>query len=287
MTLATSLRSASRGLRLASQLYFKIEAKAARCSPEAGTDISTYDSSVRTILLCLHGWGGSKASFTELRVALRESEIEVLTPDLPGFGNESEPDRPWNVDDYANWVERWFQKNGRWEMGDGKLLLLGHSHGGRIAMKLAARGTLPIAHLTLCAPAGIRRPRHFRRILGLTLAKSGKLFLSLPGVSVFRPLARKLLYKLIRVHDYEQASPVMRETMISVTREDLRLILSQITTPTDIFWGEDDRMTPIADARVIHAGIRGSHLHTYPGVRHNVHRERAQEIADVIRQGSV
>src|SRR5207244_997739 len=95
---------------------------------------------------------------------------------------------------------------------------------------------------------------------------------------------KKFLYKLVRVHDYEKASSLMRQTLINVTREDLRPLLGKIKVPTDIFWGRDDRMTPHADAEIIHGAIPGSRLHSYPGVRHNVHREKAKEIAEVIEQ---
>lgn len=232
--------------------------------------------------MCLHGWGGSKESFSELREALKGSSIEVLTPDLPGFGQEPEPRKPWSVDDYADWVENWLKHHYQLSTTNYQLHILGHSHGGRIAMKLAARKTFPIAHLFLCAPAGIRRPRHLKRILGLILAKTGKFFLAIPGLRALKPLGRALLYSLVRVHDYERASPLMRATLMRVTREDLRPVLGRITVPTDIFWGTADRMTPIADAHVIHAGIKGSRLHTFKGTRHNVHCERAREIAEVI-----
>ena len=238
-----------------------------------------YTPLMEPILLCLHGWGGSKESFTELREALKGSDVEILTPDLPGFGSEPEPKTPWSVDDYANWVEALIK--------DQKPVhLLGHSHGGRIALKLASRG-LPITHLYLCAAAGIRRPRHFKRIIGLILSKTGKFLLMIPGLNRLQPLGKKLLYKLVRVHDYEKASPVMRETMIKVTAEDLRPILKDIHVPTDIFWGENDGMTPVADAHIIHQGIQGSQLHLYPGIRHRVHREKAAEIAAVISKNLV
>ena len=239
---------------------------------------------MHTVLLCLHGWGGSQESFTELREALKETDIEILTPDLPGFGEEPEPSKPWTVDDYADWVETWIEHKMREQKTrDPHLLLLGHSHGGRIALKLAARGSLPVDHLYLCAAAGIRHPRHFKRTIGLMLAKTGKFFLAVPGLKKLQPLAKKLLYKLVRVHDYEKASPVMRDTMIRVSQEDLRPILPFIKTPTDIFWGTDDTMTPVSDAYVIHKGISGSNLHLYQGIRHRVHRDKAGEIAKVIR----
>ena len=229
-------------------------------------------------LVCLHGWGGSKESFTELRAALEGSGINVLTPDLPGFGEEPEPKKPWTVDHYAGWVSGFVTHNVK-----GSFILLGHSPGGRIALKLAARKTLPIEHLYLCAAAGIRHPRHFKRIIGLTLAKSGKALLAVPGLKKLEPIGKKLLYKLVRVHDYEQASPVMRQTLINVSAENLQPTLKDIDVPTDIFWGKEDGMTPFSDALIMEREIPNATLHAYDGVRHRVHRDRADDIAAIIR----
>jgi pimeloyl-ACP methyl ester carboxylesterase len=241
-------------------------------------------SSTKPVLLCLHGWGGSKESFTELRAALKDDAVEILTPDLPGFGEEKDPPKAWDTDDYVRWAEAWLLKNHSKEvLKERKLGLLGHSHGGRIALKIAAKNDLPITHLYLCAAAGIRHPRHFKRMIGLTLAKTGKTLLKVPGLNLLQPLGKKFLYKLVRVHDYEKASPIMRQTLINVSREDLRTLLPQIHLPTDIFWGTDDRMTPVSDAEVMHQGIHGSRVHIHKGVRHAVHRDKAPEIAEVIR----
>ncbi|MSR67800.1 alpha/beta hydrolase [Candidatus Peribacteria bacterium] len=249
---------------------------------------------MKHVLVCLHGWGGSKESFTELRAALKEEPIEILTPDLPGFGSEPEPMGPWTVDEYADWVDAWIMKqieNGKLKM-ENSIHLLGHSHGGRIALKLAYRQSaqssklmshsFSITHLYLCAAAGLRHPRHIKRIIGLTLSKTGKFFFALPGLSLLAPLGKKILYKLVRVHDYEKASAVMRQTLIKVSAEDLRPILKDIHIATDIFWGKDDRMTPFSDALTMKRDIRGSYLHAYEGVRHAVHRDKAEDIAAII-----
>ncbi len=249
---------------------------------------------MKPVLLCLHGWGGSKESFTELRAALEGTDVEILTPDLPGFGDEPEPDRPWTTDDYADWVIDWFTKQRVNELTSQRVFLLGHSHGGRIAIKLAARltiqpsnhPTIPIDHLFLCAPAGICHPRHFKRIIGLTLAKTGKFFLSIPGLKSLEPVGKKLLYKLVRVHDYEKASPVMRQTLINVSKEDLTPLLPSIKVPTDIFWGAEDTMTPLSDARLIVNLMSKSKLFVFPGVRHAIHRDRrvCEKIAEIVSQ---
>ena len=231
-------------------------------------------------IVCLHGWGASKESFTELRSALAGSGIEILAPDLPGFGQEPEPSAPWNVDDFADWVTTFIRKN-----VSGPFHLLGHSNGGRIALKLAWRQTqsLNIEHLYLCASAGIRHPRHIKRIIGLSLAKGGKVLLKIPGCRRLEPLGKKLLYKLVRVHDYELASKVMRQTLIRVSAEDLRPLLKSIEVPTDIFWGKEDGMTPFSDALVMQKEIKRSVLHAFDGIRHRVHRDKAADIATVIR----
>ncbi|MDO8468416.1 MAG: alpha/beta hydrolase [Candidatus Peribacter sp.] len=240
---------------------------------------------MKPVLLCLHGWGGSKESFAELRAMLEGEDLLILTPDLPGFGLEPEPDRAWSVDDYADWVEAWLQRHAPTE--GCSTLLLGHSHGGRIAIKLASRYQLQatsykLEHLYLCAAAGIRH-RSLKRLLGRMLAGIGHVIFALPGLSRLEPLAKKMLYKLLREHDYERASPMMRQTHAKVTAEDLTPLLSQITVPTDLFWGEDDTYTPLEDGYTMHEAIHGSVLHTFAGTRHRVHRDRAPEIASVIR----
>ncbi len=139
-------------------------------------------------------------------------------------------------------------------------------------------------HLYLCAAAGIRRTWHIKRFIGYVLAKVGKVVLSIPGMKRLAPLGEHILYKLMRVHDYERASEVMKKTLINVTNEDLRPLLHNITIPTDLFWGTDDTMTPLADGFVMRDAIKGSRLHVYQGVKHSVHRAKAADIASVIRE---
>jgi len=71
-----------------------------------------------------------------------------------------------------------------------------------------------------------------------------------------------------------------------VSQEDLRPLLKNISVPTDIFWGENDKMTPIADAHIMNKEIEGSSLHTFDGIGHKVHKDKAAEIAKVIIESS-
>lgn len=236
---------------------------------------------MRPTLLCLHGWGGSKASFDPLKEALAGADIEFLAPDLPGFGAQKDPLKPWTVDHYAGWVTGWVTTERK---NDGPLWILGHSHGGRIALVMASQDALSIDRLFLCAPAINRKHRFLlRRTLGVALAKTGKILFAIPGLSFLAPLARKLLYKLLRVHDYERANPLMQQTLVLVTQDDLSNLLPSIHTPVDLFWGTDDTQTPIDDAHFMKSTLPHSELHIYEGTRHAVHKTNAREIAEVIR----
>ena len=75
----------------------------------------------------------------------------------------------------------------------------------------------------------------------------------------------------------------MKETLRLVTKEDLTPLLRSINIPTDIFWGKDDTMTPFSDALTMEREISGSTLHAFDNVRHRIHRDKAKEIAEVIR----
>ncbi|MBT3292730.1 alpha/beta fold hydrolase [Candidatus Peregrinibacteria bacterium] len=236
---------------------------------------------MKPVLLCLHGWGGSKESFDPLVKELKGAEIDVLVPDLPGFGSEPEPSRPWNVDDFVDWAISYLNEKVP-DLSDREIFLLGHSHGGRISIKIAANEGIPLSHLYLCAAAGIRHKRHIKRIIGLTLSKTGKTLLSIPGLRSLKPIGKKLMYKIVRVHDYEKASETMRKTLVNVSAEDLRPLLKDIKVRTDIFWGKQDSLTPFSDAKIMEAEITDSILHSYPETRHAVHKTEAKDIAKAI-----
>lgn len=230
-------------------------------------------------LLCLHGWGGSHESFTELREAMRNDNVRIIAPDLPGFGESDDPEFSWSVDDYANFIEELVK-----ELNLSNVLLIGHSFGGRISIKLASRKCEWIDHLYLCASAGLKNREYIKKKIGAWLACIGNAIFSLPVLKSIKSFARKVLYKLLRVHDYEETSGIMRETMMKVIEEDLEGLLDTISQPTDIFWGTKDKITALRDGKIMNKKIVQSNLYTYRGTRHGVHRDRASEIAEIIRK---
>ena len=98
-----------------------------------------------TTLLCIHGWPMASATFSTLAGAL--PDVNIVAPDLPGFGGASDDGFEHSLDAYADFV------TGIAERIPGDVHLVGLSMGGKIAMYIAARQPMWLRSLILLAPS--------------------------------------------------------------------------------------------------------------------------------------
>ena len=98
--------------------------------------ISGPDDAAHTMVI-LQGWGTEMGLYDSVAAAVNDT-YRVVQFDLPGFGASDEPKEPWNVDAYADFFCGFMEK-----LGIKKAVLFGHSYGGRVIIKLAARENLP------------------------------------------------------------------------------------------------------------------------------------------------
>lgn len=228
----------------------------------------------------LHGWGGDMNSFALLMECLDLKKYRIFLPDMPGFGKSSNPRKAWNLADYEKFFGKFVQKMYTKHKLRGEYDLIVHSFGGRVAIKLFAMQTdCKPRKLIMIAPAGIKHSLTFCKRICRNLAKLGVAVFSLPGLSVFKNGARKLLYKILRTHDYERTSGVMRKTFLNVISEDLAANLEQINCPTLIIWGTDDTYVPVSDAYFMNRQIKNSQLKIVKGGRHGIHKTHAKQLA--------
>ena len=125
-------------------------------------------------VLVLHGWGASSDSWIKFQKALKDKKI--IIPDLPGFGKSKTPLTPWSVDDYVSWLENFINlENIR------DFVLLGHSFGGRVSIRFAAKHPEKINSLILCSSAGIKTKPDLKTKIIHYGAKIGNAFFNHPG----------------------------------------------------------------------------------------------------------
>ncbi|MCL2672889.1 MAG: alpha/beta hydrolase [Alphaproteobacteria bacterium] len=235
-------------------------------------DFSVYDKGRGAAVVFMHGWGSSSAAFAPFLEPLARHR-RVIAVDLPGFGSSAEPGKPWDVDAYADWVlELLAQK------GVSRAVLVGHSFGGRIAIKLASRADSPLVvdKMVLAGSAGIRRKPSLKRRLVMLAARAAR-----PVLGRFPRLADKLRRGLGSA-DYRTATPLMRETLKKVVAEDLTELLPRVHCPTLLVWGDKDAATPLEDGRKMERLIPGAGLAVFNGAGHYAFLDRPAQFMKVL-----
>ena len=231
-------------------------------------------------IVILHGWGSNPKRWIAIHDSLNALADNmgdaIHIPFMPGFDGE-DPQKALGVDDYVEWLEKYIKENKL-----GSVALIGHSNGGRIAMRYAATHK-NVAKLVLIAAAGIPNTRiSLKKSVFKALAKAGKTILSpLQGTS-FYSAAEKLVYKAARESDYYKASPVMKETMLNLIGYDATGDLKKISCPSLCIWGRQDTATPLWMGEKIVAGIPHCDIKIIDG-GHSIHITHPEIVAGYIK----
>lgn len=200
-------------------------------------------------LIILHGWGSSKERWNKVKERLEKEKIEVIVPDLPGFKTEIR--EVWNLDKYLDWFYKISSSRE-------KFFLLGHSFGGRIAIKFAQKYPEKLEGLILVSAAGLKKPLSIFQSFFL---KISSFILNFPILNKSKSFFRGFYYRyILRKTDYLEAQGFMKETFKEVIEENLAPLLPGIKTPTMIIWGKNDKITPLSDAYFMNEKITGSKL---------------------------
>lgn len=195
------------------------------------------------LIVLLHGWGSNIKLFANL-IDLLSRKYTVVAMDMPGFGESQEPPSAWCVDDYVNFVIDFLK-----DYNTKQVMLLGHSFGGRVIIKLNSRKDLPfeVTKVILVDSAGILPPKSNKKSFRTYYYKAGKAFLSNKFVQKIAPDALENFRKKMGSADYAAASLLMRQVLVKVVNEDLEPLLPNIKCPTLLVWGVNDTATPLSD----------------------------------------
>ncbi len=236
-------------------------------------------------LIILHGWQSSKEKWQKTKELLENQSLKVVVPDLPGFKLENQLDKPWNLNDYVEWLNNILESSNNFPKS---LFLLGHSFGGRIAIKFAAKYPEKLKGLILVSAAGIKKEKTFRdKVLLKTIKLARKLGVQEQASQTkgLWQITRKIFYRyVLRQTDYFKANPVQKEIMKNALEEDLKPLLGNITTPTLIVWGAKDKMTLPKDAYLMKEKIKNSHLEIMDDIGHTPHLECPEILAQKIKK---
>jgi len=228
-------------------------------------------------ILILHGWGGSSDSWVEVQDILAKKGYRVVVPDFSGFGKSITPPEPWGIKEYVEIILKFAEK-----LAINKFFLLGHSFGGRIAIRFAHNFPEKVDKLILCDSAGIKPKPGLKTTIVFILVKIGNAILTPKYLVRFKDFIRSIIYSFLRKRDYVKANEMMRRVMKKVLNEDLSPDLLEIKNKTLIVWGEKDKMVPLKYAYVFKEKISNSRLKIIPKVGHSPHLEEPEKLSDIV-----
>lgn len=215
-------------------------------------------------IILLHGWGQNIEMMKPIGDNLA-GNFRITIIDFPGFGESEEPSEAWNISDYANMLEFLVK-----ELKIKKPIVMGHSFGGRVAIRYSANN--PIEKLVLFGSPCVRLQQ--KQPLKVRVLKKLK---TLPGMDKFG----EFMKKYIGSRDYKAASPMMRQILVNTVNEDLSTYASQIEEPTLLIWGDNDTEAPIEEARMLEKIMPDAALIVLPGT-HYAYLENLGQVLNIL-----
>ena len=200
----------------------------------------TVNPANKDVALFLHGWGANKEIMKKAFGAYFKDFRHVYV-DMPGFGASS-MHGALATKDYAKIMKSFLD-----ELGASPKIIFGHSFGGKVATLLNPE------YLALLSSAGIVAKKPLWVRFKIALFKFLKLF----GLG--------FLYKFFATKDVKGMSKTMYETLKNVVDEDFSSKFADFGGKAFIFWGEEDKATPLKSGERVSRLIKNSEFHALKG----------------------
>ena len=200
----------------------------------------TVNPANKDVALFLHGWGANKEIMKKAFGAYFKDFRHVYV-DMPGFGASS-MHGALATKDYAKIMKSFLD-----ELGANPKIIFGHSFGGKVATLLNPE------YLALLSSAGIVAKKPLWVRFKIALFKFLKLF----GLG--------FLYKFFATKDVKGMSKTMYETLKNVVDEDFSSKFADFGGKAFIFWGEEDKATPLKSGERVSRLIKNSEFHALKG----------------------
>ena len=215
-------------------------------------------------ILLLHGWGQNIEMMKFIGDNFSD-RFRITILDFPGFGESEEPHETWTIDKYSEMLEEFVKL-----VGVKKPIVMGHSFGGRVAIRYSARNA--IEKLVLFGSPCIRIQENLS--LKVKLLKGLKKLPGMNGIGEY-------MKQFIGSRDYKAASPVMRQTLVEVVNEDLSKYAREIEEPTLLIWGDNDTEAPVNEAKELEKIMIDAALIILPGT-HYAYIENLGQVVNIL-----
>ncbi|MDR2505646.1 MAG: alpha/beta hydrolase [Oscillospiraceae bacterium] len=232
-------------------------------------------------VLLLHGWG-CDASMWRVIADRLSAEAAVYALDFPGHGRSGKLTVPWDAKDYAAMVADVIG-----QLGIAGCVVVGHSHGGRVALRLALDYPELVGKLVVTGGSGLRGKKAGKRTFKQSVYKVMKNTLTaLDKARVFGNLPKRGISALrckFGSPDYRKlTTDIERATFIKLVSADMTDEIANIKKPTLLIWGDKDTETPLWMAEKMKELIPDSGLVVFEGGDHFAHIYQPERFAAIV-----
>jgi 4,5:9,10-diseco-3-hydroxy-5,9,17-trioxoandrosta-1(10),2-diene-4-oate hydrolase len=216
-------------------------------------------------LVFLHGSGPGASGYSNFKrnyPYFAERGFRTLAPDTLGFGYSSQPpDIDYGLDFLVGKLAKFLGA-----VGVSRAAVVGNSHGGALAIKLALTHPELVDRLVLMAPGGLEERETYMKMEGIRTMMS--VFLSKEGITragmqkVFglQLYDSKLLTDEIIEERFQIAEHQPKRVLTSLNVPHLTPQLAEIRCPVFALWGVNDKFCPVSGAMRIAESCKNSRV---------------------------
>jgi pimeloyl-ACP methyl ester carboxylesterase len=232
-------------------------------------------------LLFVHGFRNSCQSWSLIRDRLDPTRFSSWYLDLPGCGRSSRPAR-WQectIERYADDVQQFCSS-----LGLHDVVLIGHSLGGAVAMRVALDHPEVVRALVLVAPTAAEGIGYLTDDQLATLIRPSDEELASVVRAAFHQVPSEETFDRVMA-TVRSASPAHVEGAVRSQREfSVADRLGEISIPTLVVGGDRDRHVPIRYTLRTAAAIRRCAVQIYHNVGHAPFIEVPEEFTELLEE---
>ena len=187
-------------------------------------------------VLALHGWARTHQDFEGVFADDKGHTLRAIALDLPGFGATPGLERAMSSRDFAEMIAPILDEASQ------PVVLVGHSHGGRVAVELASLRPEQVAGIVLVAAPVLRLSSSTKPSWRYRLARKAHAWHLLSDERFEARRARS------GSRDYNAAHGVLRDTLVTIINESFEDELRALRCPIALVWGERDGDVPLSIA---------------------------------------
>ena len=265
--------------------------------PTQFTKSNLKDNLKKKNILIVHGWSktgslkwqGFISSLSSKLKELGQTNYNILSLDLPGFGKSDQPTEVWGSLEYSIFLNNFLKK-----LDIFPDVIICHSFGGAVTvnyLNLIARAVDNSEDdkgskikVIMMAPAIVRKKVGLLKIALQKVATTAKNVFLKTGLEQFYNKARPIFYKFYGSADYINSGGIMTKIFLKIITQDTSQLLTKLPNQTLLLWGNKDVQTPIWQAKIIQSKLTNCQFIQYKNVFHAIHlQNQDQSIQDITK----